>query len=68
MTKKTRKKLKTYRVGLYQESWGYATIKAISIEDAEEKAQELLDEEGIEGFSDFNPKDGQSSVVDCEEE
>jgi transposase len=39
-----------YQVELWEEVGGYAYIEANSKEEAYEKAQQILDDEGMEGF------------------
>ena len=57
-------KLKTYRVGLSEVVSGYATIKATNAEEAETKAQRLLNAEGVSGFKDFDSTHRECIVLD----
>ncbi len=59
-----------YKVSLYEETGGYAYIEARDKKEAETKAQETLDNEGINGFDNkvncFNTTHREANVLTIE--
>jgi len=53
-----------YRVMISETCSGFATIEADSQEEAEAKAQTIMDEDGIDGFPDFDPKHRGAEVLE----
>ena len=60
--------MKTFIIGVWEEASGYATIKAKNEEEAKKKAWEILDNEGLAGFKDYDQTHRDTSVLSCEEE
>jgi hypothetical protein len=46
-------KKKQYKIGIWEETGGYITVQAATENGAQQKAETILDEEGVAGFSDF---------------
>ena len=59
--------MKTFRIGLYEEVGGYVEIEAKNKEEARAKAQQILDDDGVEGFKDFDSTHRDTTVLDVEE-
>jgi hypothetical protein len=61
-----------YKIELWEEVGGYAYIDANTKEEAEAKAQQLLDDEGIEGFDNktnaFDTTHRSTEVLSIEED
>jgi len=59
--------MKKFRVSLYEEVGGYAEIEAENEEEARAKAYQILDDDGVEGFKDFDSTHRDTTVLDVEE-
>jgi hypothetical protein len=59
--------LKTFKIGIWEETGGYVEIKAKTRKRAEAIAQEILDEEGLDGFDSFRSTHRDCYLLDCEE-
>jgi len=53
----------TFRIGVYEEQSGFVTIEAETKEEAKEKAEEILEEQGIEGFKDFDVQSREVNLI-----
>lgn len=61
--KRQAKKTRTFTVAVYEELGGNVQIEASSKEEAEKKARQILEDEGINGFPDFNCKNRECDIV-----
>ncbi len=52
-----------FRIGVYEEQSGFVTIEAKTKAEAEEKAEEILEGEGIEGFKDFDVQHREVNIL-----
>lgn len=56
-----------FRVEVFEEIGGFATIEAKGELDARAKAQQIMDDDGVAGFEDFDPTHRSPSVFSIEE-
>ncbi len=59
---------KSFKVSLWEEIGGFAFVIASTLEEAKAKAQQLLDNEGVEGFTDFDTTHRDVNILEVEEE
>jgi hypothetical protein len=59
--------MKKFRIGLYEEIGGYSEIEAKDKKEARAKAQQILDDDGVEGFKDFDSTHRETTILDVEE-
>ena len=59
--------MKTFRIGIWEETGGYVEIKAKTAEQAKAKVIGILDEHGMAGFRNLDVTHRQCEIVDCEE-
>jgi hypothetical protein len=55
-----------FKVMLWEEVGGYAFIEATDCEEAKKKAQQILDNDGVEGFNKFESTHRDTSVIGVE--
>jgi len=61
-------KEKRYRVGFYYEEKGYATIRATSQKEAEDKMQEILSNSGMDELENYSCNDREFDTTGSYEE
>ena len=55
--------MKTFEVIIQETVGGTAFITANSMEEAEALAESILDESGVEGFTDFDPTHRETEII-----
>lgn len=57
-----------FRIGIWEEVSGYVTVEAKTEAQARKKAEQILDNDGVSGFSDFDAKHRGTNILECERE
>lgn len=55
-----------YKMMISETCSGFITIEAVSEAEAMEKAQDIVDGDGVDGFADFNCTHRDADVLDAE--
>ncbi len=59
-----KERMNIYRIGIFEEIGGYVTISANNKKEAENKVDEILENDGVAGFQDFDTTHRDVSIVD----